>query len=754
MVPGFVLVLHLGILPIVYGLLEPMPLPRKLSECYEYKSFDVNVTQVPARQIQDFCIRQYLYKEVSSQWRPNITSDGINYINSLMRKIFSEMHDLELSEKAKDTNSKKKRSRRQTSGNGGRYRQEMRTMLPFQWTRFTDSLNRLKSISVEPGTGRSAYDTIAVLHSGSVLAYAHGGPAFLGWHRIYLLLLETACGVSIPYWDSSIDFALEDPTTSVIWSSLYMGNGDGDVVTGPFAHWRTIMNTPLVRNIGSGESSLFTKEGINLVLSRRRLSDITEPKRGIESLYSLEGHHNGPHVWVDGWLARPQTAAYDPVFFLHHAFVDYIYEVFRQQQAWQYGINPQSDYPTDDDVPRGHEWYRLIDFLPFFRPIRNIDALSNYFSRLVTYSPAPECPDCGNSIHMSCDTSRQICVPSVAPELRTDEARSIAVLAAAGAGGVAPAASVPASSRILTASKFSARSRGPLPAGPKFKSSPFRDMRNTNPELPGTQAAMQVAFAGDETRQKAHAAAAAVDPSLLLAVREQGKRRKRSIKEPKPKTHQPKTSIKPYQNTFMLDGVVDVKRWVFISIQILYERPTEQSYKNHLPGVSGNHPDSSFYSDLPHKLKPSKLAPYHKCKETNSSFSRVYVSTDGLNYIGNYKDFVIIDETKAVTSAISYVGIKNPDYGEGEVLITAYDSCGRSCRPACLEVGSNPSKYAPCTGAFKITSLSPRMFHDTYGDAIVGSWNLEKDPNGIVTEEHPPLTFVCDYDNAWPWQHY
>lgn len=43
-----------------------------------------------------------------------------------------------------------------------------------------------------------------------------------------------------------------DPTMSILWSEQFFGNGDGDVMIGPFQSIRTILGEPLVRNIGTG----------------------------------------------------------------------------------------------------------------------------------------------------------------------------------------------------------------------------------------------------------------------------------------------------------------------------------------------------------------------------------------------------------------------------------------------------------------------------------------------------------------------
>jgi hypothetical protein len=48
------------------------------------------------------------------------------------------------------------------------------------------------------------------------------------------------------------------------------------------------------------------------------------------------------------------SAAHDPVFFNHHAYVDYIWEQFRMQQQ-QKRINPASDYPVMRGSPGKNE---------------------------------------------------------------------------------------------------------------------------------------------------------------------------------------------------------------------------------------------------------------------------------------------------------------------------------------------------------------------------------------------------------------
>ncbi|CAG2245573.1 TYR [Mytilus edulis] len=85
-----------------------------------------------------------------------------------------------------------------------RKRREIRTLTEEERKTFFSALNKLKNdTTVKP----NKFDTLALIHSNRTLCSAHRGSYFLGWHRIYLLLFETAIreqdnSVTLPYWDS------------------------------------------------------------------------------------------------------------------------------------------------------------------------------------------------------------------------------------------------------------------------------------------------------------------------------------------------------------------------------------------------------------------------------------------------------------------------------------------------------------------------------------------------------------------------
>ncbi|MEU0002836.1 tyrosinase family protein [Streptomyces sp. NPDC006314] len=180
------------------------------------------------------------------------------------------------------------------------------------------------------------------------LRTAHMAPSFLPWHRRFLLDLEDALrrvdsSVTVPYWDWTRDRT----TTSLPWTADLLG-GDGrrsdrQVMTGPFAYregnWTIKVGVTdevfLARDLGHSRDpiDLPTRSDLEWALDDPTYdvapwnSTVT---RGFRN--KLEGwgagrgsaswrNHNRVHRWVGGTMLGAASVN-DPVFWLHHAFID------------------------------------------------------------------------------------------------------------------------------------------------------------------------------------------------------------------------------------------------------------------------------------------------------------------------------------------------------------------------------------------------------------------------------------------------
>src|SRR5215216_6452833 len=236
-----------------------------------------------------------------------------------------------------------------------------------------DSVGRAKLVSAflklkregNLATGRN-YDTYVGWHH-HVMPFVHEGPAFLPWHRQYLLMIEKDLqdvsgdpSLTIPYWD----WTKENSPSSSLWDADFMGgNGtgaDGRVTTGPFSadagNWK-LAHSELGLNYLTRkfrlDMSLPTEDDVQTV---KAVAPYDVPPWGPASdvnhsfRNALEGFgpgaprlHNKVHVWVGGEM-REMTSPNDPVFWLHHSNCDRIWA------EWQ-----------DADVTHG---YLPIDPLP------------------------------------------------------------------------------------------------------------------------------------------------------------------------------------------------------------------------------------------------------------------------------------------------------------------------------------------------------------------------------------------------------
>ncbi len=204
---------------------------------------------------------------------------------------------------------------------------------------------------------------------------AHNGPAFLPWHRQFILLFEQDLqaqvpDVTLPYWDWASDAALPDPATASVWTSDLMGgNGDPNndwlVTTGPFAYnpsdpnsWYIVDQNGnnlggLKRQFGQQSSGLPPQDEVDATLAQLPYdqspwdgSDGQDHRNMLEGWYQCCHLHNQVHLWV-GQTMLPMTSPNDPVFFLHHCNVDRLWVQWQAQ-------HPDAGYVPISDGPPGH----------------------------------------------------------------------------------------------------------------------------------------------------------------------------------------------------------------------------------------------------------------------------------------------------------------------------------------------------------------------------------------------------------------
>ncbi len=243
--------------------------------------------------------------------------------------------------------------------------------------------------------------------------------------------------MTVPYFDSNLDYHLGDDLAAqtVTWTADFAGNGDGVVTTGPFARWTLpfpLRNRRLLfRNLthaprGRTLPALMSDEALQTILNARSLRDICW---NIDS--SFETFHGATHNWVGGVMVNLPVSPSDPVFFLHHSFVDCLFTGMRDNQRAR-GINVNYDYPNDtvamgvgmrrqgDGVrirrPDDSFHYALNEMRPF-GPLRNIDGLSDVYENTVRCAPRPTCSradtSCGGSGYLFCDESTYRCAPKL-----------------------------------------------------------------------------------------------------------------------------------------------------------------------------------------------------------------------------------------------------------------------------------------------------------------------------------------------------
>ncbi|GKQ35456.1 tyrosinase family protein [Streptomyces sp. A012304] len=255
-------------------------------------------------------------------------------------------------------------------------RKDVSTLTPSERRRFVNALLEVKR--------RGEYDEFVRTHieyytpdGERGLRAAHMAPSFLPWHRRFLLDLESTLrrvdeSVTLPYWD----WTRNGTPTAVPWTDDLLGgtgrSSDRQVMTGPFAYrygqWtikESITDAEyLMRDLGRSRDPITLPTAGDLEEALADPVYDTAPwnstsTRGFRN--KLEGwgsgrgavswrNHNRVHRWVGGHMMGGASVN-DPVFWMHHAFVDLVWS--RWQRRHRDARYLPAEQPAEGDAQRG-----------------------------------------------------------------------------------------------------------------------------------------------------------------------------------------------------------------------------------------------------------------------------------------------------------------------------------------------------------------------------------------------------------------
>lgn len=240
----------------------------------------------------------------------------------------------------------------------------------------------------------SFWDLLVAVHI-VFTSEAHNGAYFLPWHRFFLFYLENYvrttfdADFTLPYWDWSSFSDAPDPALSTVWNPEYIGGSDGTlpgtttgrpIPDGPFRSLRAhyLDDHPIRRGFVSGRSG-----SIRAVINATVVEELIRRNDWTWGDFSdgVEAAHNVIHNDIGGDMFLTANSPNDPVFYLHHAFVDKIW--WERQQLY----NPNAFSGDHTFVDRnGFRTTRLVssDFIfQYFELPVNV----TFNQDCVTYQP-------------------------------------------------------------------------------------------------------------------------------------------------------------------------------------------------------------------------------------------------------------------------------------------------------------------------------------------------------------------------------
>ncbi|KAG6855557.1 hypothetical protein H0H87_001059 [Tephrocybe sp. NHM501043] len=248
----------------------------------------------------------------------------------------------------------------------------------------------------------------------------HDTILFPTWHRAYLLYIEDALrsiegceDVTLPFWDELLDASDRQPIPKILTSPTFLLDGRSDNPLFSYKLQKAITN----KVEGTGQRYTKPEDTYSIVDRYYRclftddytlFSNTASQNKWIKDhpenpdkhfVVSLESPHNALHLAIGGFyqagvfnadpilgangdMGDNETAGFDPLFFFHHSFVDYVLSIW--QIMWRRtkrgNLTIRHDYPgTFLEIQGQPPNYPLGTTLNMTTPLRPFRKQSNEY---------------------------------------------------------------------------------------------------------------------------------------------------------------------------------------------------------------------------------------------------------------------------------------------------------------------------------------------------------------------------------------
>ncbi|KAI9136255.1 hypothetical protein BKA69DRAFT_1129247 [Paraphysoderma sedebokerense] len=234
-------------------------------------------------------------------------------------------------------------------------RKEIKSLTAAEKQDFIDAINKMKTGGV--------YDRFTAKHLDG-LQY-HGTMWFYPFHRALLNefedeMLRNSGGViqGLPYWDEGADF--NAPLETPLFTSQYMGSvtvGQNQCLQAPFEGWMHDGQC-VAREVRSATISSGRRQQAWIVPAQTLAAGLSQLTTFEDFSTSTEGvPHGTTHVWIGGNMADVQSSPADPMFWLHHNYIDFIWATWQRSRNGQNflafandGTTPQTVVPLSQNT--------------------------------------------------------------------------------------------------------------------------------------------------------------------------------------------------------------------------------------------------------------------------------------------------------------------------------------------------------------------------------------------------------------------